>query len=76
MKPKIGQQIVGGLKAMAGASKGAGEALGVLLLAVVGGLALASILDYFNKPSCPVCRKKIEQGITPCPHCRTVLRWT
>lgn len=52
-----------------------GEAVGAILLGIVGGLALAAILEAVTKPKCPVCKNTIEKGIAVCPHCQTWLQW-
>lgn len=52
-----------------------GEAIGAILLGILGGLALAAILEALTKPKCPVCKHTIEKGITICPHCQASLQW-
>ncbi|HEX9896425.1 MAG TPA: hypothetical protein VGA85_02020 [Dehalococcoidales bacterium] len=61
---------------MAGSSgKELGEALGAIFLGIVGGLALASILEALTKPKCPVCKNTVEKGTVICPHCSAWLQW-
>jgi len=52
------------------------EAIGAIVLGILGGLVAASIINYLTKRStCPVCKQPIQQGITRCPHCQTFLEW-
>jgi hypothetical protein len=61
---------------MAGNSgKDLGEAIGAIILGIVGGLALGAILEAINRPRCPVCQQQIQRGIDYCPNCHTLLRW-
>jgi len=61
---------------MAGNSGGnVGEALGAILLGIIGGVALGAILDAMSKPKCPVCNQTIENGTPVCPHCSASLQW-
>jgi hypothetical protein len=43
------------------------------------GLALGSIgahiFSTFAKPSCPVCKSKIEKEMLRCPYCHAGLEW-
>lgn len=55
--------------------KNIGEAIGAILLGIVGGIALAAVLKYFSHPKCPVCHNQIQAGVSPCPFCCTALRW-
>lgn len=45
------------------------------LLGLIGGYILYAILLIFHKPECPVCKRKIPQGIEMCPGCKSQLRW-
>jgi len=49
------------------------------LLNFLAGLGLgaigASILSALSKPNCPNCNRKIERGVTVCPHCKIELEW-
>lgn len=54
----------------------AGEALGAIVLGIVGGLAALAFLDaIFGTTSCPVCQNRVRRGVTRCPNCQTLLRW-
>ncbi len=52
-----------------------GESFAALILAIIGGLALASILDHLNPYRCPSCDQIVEKGVPYCSHCYTMLRW-
>jgi hypothetical protein len=45
----------------------------------LAGLAMGfigyTILSFFTKPSCPVCKKDIGRGISICPTCGSELQW-
>ena len=34
-----------------------------------------TILSLFAKPKCPICKNKIERGISICPRCKSELQW-
>lgn len=46
-------------------------AIGALALGAVG----LAILAEVTKPKCPICKNKIQRGITICPHCSSTLQW-
>jgi hypothetical protein len=52
-----------------------GEAIGAILLGIIGGVALGAILEAVSKPKCPVCKQTIEKGVPVCPHCSSCLTW-
>jgi len=52
-----------------------GEALVAIGLGILGGIALAAILEGLSKPKCPECYRPINSGVPVCPYCHTVLRW-
>jgi hypothetical protein len=41
---------------------------------IFGALGL-TILGLFFKPKCPSCKNSINEGISMCPSCHTMLRW-
>lgn len=46
-------------------------ALGALLLGAIG----LAILGEISQPKCPVCKNKIQRGVSVCPHCGSTLQW-
>ncbi len=46
-----------------------------VIVGIIGGLAIAAILDAILKPKCPVCNNPLEYGEEYCPKCKTALRW-
>ena len=53
-----------------------GDAIGAIILGVVGGILLAALARYLSRRyRCPVCGTEIQYGVNPCPHCRTILNW-
>ena len=53
-----------------------GEAVGAIILGIVGGLALGAIIEAVTKPKCPVCHNTIEKETIVCPHCSSWLQWS
>jgi hypothetical protein len=45
------------------------------LLGLFIGSVGAHILSTLSKPSCPVCKNKLEKGALRCPHCEAELEW-
>ncbi len=33
------------------------------------------VLSEIAKPECPYCKRKIDRGVSTCPHCGAYLRW-
>lgn len=52
-----------------------GEAIAVIILGILGGMALAALLEQFTRTRCPVCQNQIQRGLSPCPYCLSPLRW-
>ncbi len=42
------------------------EAIGAIILGVIGGLALGAIIEAVAKPKCPVCHSTIEKETIIC----------
>ncbi len=57
-------------------SRDVGEAIGGILLGIIGGIALGAILEAISKPKCPVCKQPIEKDTIICPHCSSWLQWS
>jgi len=58
--------------------RGSSDVLGAIFgiaLGIVGGIALAALLNALLGPRCPVCQRQIQRGISMCPYCRTYLQW-
>lgn len=53
-----------------------GSAVGAAILGIVGGIAIAAILDALTSPKCPVCKNAVQRGVPVCPHCSSFLRWS
>jgi hypothetical protein len=49
--------------------------IGAAFIGIVGGLLIASILNAFFSPRCPICKQIIPKGANPCPKCQTALKW-
>jgi hypothetical protein len=64
-----------GLKMAGNSGKEVGEAIGAIILGIVGGLALGAIIEAISKPKCPVCNQTIEKNTAICPHCSASLQW-
>jgi hypothetical protein len=45
------------------------------LLGLVLGSIGTHILSIFSKPTCPVCKNKLEKGALRCPYCQAGLEW-
>lgn len=58
-----------------GSSQDAIGTLGGIILGVLGGIALAAIIDALIGTRCPVCGGRIEEGVPVCPHCHSALEW-
>ena len=54
-----------------------GTATIAISLGILGGMPITTLLSalFSPNPKCPVCNKPISQGVNPCPHCHTVLKW-
>lgn len=53
-----------------------GEAIAAVGMGILGGIAIAAILEaLFGKTVCPNCEKSLKRGTTVCPYCYTQLRW-
>jgi alkyl hydroperoxide reductase subunit AhpF len=55
--------------------QGVGEVVAAVALGIIGGMALAAILEHFATTKCPACQNQIKKGTSPCPHCNTPLQW-
>lgn len=55
--------------------KQVGRAAGAIAFGIVGGLAAASIINYLTRPTCPMCKQKIDVNTKKCSHCGTYLEW-
>lgn len=53
-----------------------GEAIGTIIVGILGGIALAALLEWLIGPRCPVCQEQIHRGVSFCPHCQTPLTWS
>ena len=51
------------------------NALGAVVLGVLGGIAVAAILSALTGAKCPVCNNQLIRGVRECPHCHAPLRW-
>jgi len=52
-----------------------GEAILAVALGILGGIALAKIIEWAIGARCPVCKRPIDSDIRKCPYCNTALRW-
>lgn len=60
---------------MSNGGKNVGEAIGTIILGIVGGMALAALVDYLTGYQCPVCQQRIRRSMSRCPNCHSELRW-
>ena len=52
------------------------EAIGVVALGIVGGIALAAVIEALSgSDRCPVCDAQIPRNSNQCPNCHTPLEW-
>ena len=49
--------------------------IAAIAVGILGGVALAKLLNHFFGCRCPRCGEQISYGTTPCPQCQTPLRW-
>lgn len=52
------------------------EAIGIVALGILGGIAFATILGaLFDGDRCPVCNAQVQRNSNQCPNCHTPLEW-
>lgn len=51
------------------------EVIAAIAIGVLGGVAIAELLNYLFGYRCPSCGERISHGTAQCPRCRTQLRW-
>jgi predicted amidophosphoribosyltransferase len=56
-------------------SKGDEGSVWDFLAGLTIGFIGSTILSFFMKSECPICKNKIERGVTICPSCKSELNW-
>ena len=51
------------------------EAIGTVVLGILGGIAFAAILEALSGSRCPVCNAQVQRNSNQCPNCHTPLEW-
>lgn len=52
------------------------EAVGTVALGILGGIALATVIEaLFRNDRCPVCNASVQRNSNQCPNCGTPLEW-